>query len=78
MGKREGSGRKSLEETLGEPVIKFTVRITKSQHDHITSQDMPAAEYIRRLIEADIITRAELEAFKAIPRKAGETHGEGG
>lgn len=53
-GKREGAGRKSLEDKYGERVITFTVRLPESQYKHVSTKDVSAAEYIRRLIERDM------------------------
>jgi hypothetical protein len=53
-GKREGAGRKSLEEEYGERIIVLSVRLPESLYRHVSSQDCSAAEYIRRLVERDI------------------------
>lgn len=56
-GKREGAGRKSLEEQYGERIIVLSVRLPESLYRHVASQDRSAAEYIRRLVEQDMSRR---------------------
>lgn len=53
-GKREGAGRKSLEEQYGERVVTMTVRLPESQYAFVSSKGMSAAEYIRELIARDM------------------------
>jgi peptidoglycan hydrolase-like amidase len=75
------TGPPSFEELYGEPFTDFRFKLPQSHHDHLkrraTEERTSIAEYLRALIAADIITRASLEAFKAIPRKAGNPHREG-
>jgi hypothetical protein len=53
-GKRPGAGRKSLKEHYGENVIELTIRLTQSQYNHVSGQEMSAAAYLRHLIDQDI------------------------
>lgn len=44
-------GPPSMAEEAGEPTVMFSMMLRKSQHDYITNQAMPAAEFMRFLIE---------------------------
>jgi hypothetical protein len=53
-GKRAGAGRKSLEDLYDERIVEMTIRIPESYYRHASSQGVPASEYLRRLIAADM------------------------
>lgn len=56
-GKREGAGRKSLEDVYGERIVVLSVRMPESQYAFVSSQGVAAAEYIRILIDRDMQRR---------------------
>ena len=47
-------GQPSLEKKYGEETTRMTFTLPLSMHKWLSSQDIPAAEYLRRLIAADM------------------------
>jgi len=47
-------GQPSLEKKYGEETTRMTFTLPLSMHKWLSSQEIPAAEYLRRLIAADM------------------------
>ena len=56
------AGRKSLSQLSGENTYRIKILITESQRNFINSRSMPAAEYIRNLIDSAMEIRSQAAA----------------
>lgn len=57
MPRRRKPGPSSMAKQTGEPTIMFSMMLRKSQHDYLLSQEVPAAQFVRYLINISMIYR---------------------